>query len=101
MQPDAHRRRQDCASLNLLPQAREYLLRRLDRVCTVSTIRQRHAKDSHKSVTQKLVNDPVMAVHDLDHELKQRLEILNHFLRTSLLRKTSEVSNIKKHHAHI
>ena len=28
-----------------------------------------------------------MAIHDLDHELKQRLEILNHFLRTSLLRK--------------
>ncbi len=42
-----------------------------------------------------------MPIHDLDHELKQRLEILNHFLRTSLLRESGEVSNVEKHHAHI
>src|SRR6185436_11346638 len=32
---------------------------------------------------------------------KQRLQILNHFLRTSLLRKAREVSNVEKHHTHI
>src|SRR6185295_3561913 len=42
-----------------------------------------------------------MAIHDLDHELKQRLEILDHFLRTSLLRKPGEVSDVEKHHTHI
>src|SRR6185369_10504709 len=101
VQPDPHCRRQDRSRLDLLLQTREYLLRSVDRVQTILPIRQRRAKHRHKPVAQKLVDDPMMPVHDLDHELEQRLEIFDHFLRTSLLRETREVSDVEKHHAHV
>src|SRR6185369_10178034 len=61
----------------------------------------RRAEHRHETITQKLVDDAVVPVHDLDHELKQRLQILDYFLRTSLLRKAGEVTDIEKHHTHI
>src|SRR5262249_4313192 len=101
MQADTNSRRQDRPRLNLLPHSLQYLLRCVERVCTVAPVRKRRTKHRHETIAKKLINDPMMAVHDFNHELKQRLELLNHFRRTSLLRKAREVSNVEKHHAYV
>ena len=61
----------------------------------------RSPEHRHESVAEKLVNQPVVLVDDIDHEFEQRIQIGHHGLRPLAGRIAAEVSNIQKHHADV
>src|ERR1044071_9604707 len=101
MQTDPNSRWQDRSSFLFLANLRQDFLSRAYSVRAIISVRKRSAKDRHKPVAEELVNDAVIAINDLDHELKQRFEIRYYFFRTPLFCEAGKVPNIQKHHTYV
>lgn len=59
------------------------------------------AQDRHEAVAEKLVDDALVLVDDVDHEVEQRIQVGHHGLGPRADRVAAKVTNIQKHHADV
>ena len=59
------------------------------------------AKNRHEAVAEKLIDDAVVLVDDVNHEVEQRIQIGHHRCRWSVSREVAEVTNIQEHYADV
>jgi hypothetical protein len=72
---------------------------RISRAAATAPVRERSAEDGHEAAAQKFVDDAVVPVDCLDHELEERFEIVNDLFGRALLGERGEVADVEEHDA--
>ena len=67
----------------------------------VLPVRYGRPEHGHETVTEELVDDPLVAVDAIHHELEKRIEIVHNLGGVRFLRVCREVADVEKHQADV
>jgi hypothetical protein len=101
MKPDPDLGRVPIAASIKLRKLVQYLDRHLDRLVAVLLIRDWRSENRHEPVSEELVNDPLISIDAVDHELEERVQVVHNFCRVRFLRERGEVPDVQEHQADV